>query len=216
MEIVTSHQDLQTGKVSMETMLVDCRATGKFVDRKHVEKQGWVTYPLTQAIPVYNVNGTHNRGDITHYLPMQMSYQGHNELIHFNMVNLRKDKFLLGDSWLRQHNPDIDWAKHVLTLSQCLAKCGYSIPKLRAEACSQIRRTTTLEKEFCDNYTLATGKDWNVRDREDSHQIRRFSPAMDMANRARPHAEPLTEVLGHYKPWSKVFSDKDSECFPPS
>jgi len=101
MEIVTSLQDPQSNKVFMETMLVDCGATGKFADRKYVKERGWTTHPLSQAIPVYNVDGTRNKGgDITHYLQMRMSYQGHNKLIHFNVVDLGKDKFLLGDSWL--------------------------------------------------------------------------------------------------------------------
>ena len=42
--------------------LIDCKATGEFIDRHYAKSQCFTLVKLAQPIPVYNVDGTANGG----------------------------------------------------------------------------------------------------------------------------------------------------------
>ena len=60
--------------------LVNCGATGDFIDEGFVEQTKIPTQNLSQPIPVYNVDGSLNEaGSITKVADMVMTYKGHSE-----------------------------------------------------------------------------------------------------------------------------------------
>ena len=60
--------------------LVDCGATGLFVDTEYVRSNNLSTRRLTTPIPVYNVDGTANEaGTITEIADIILRYKGHAE-----------------------------------------------------------------------------------------------------------------------------------------
>ena len=60
--------------------LVDCGATGDFINEGFVERTKIPTWSLSQPIPVYNVDGSLNEaGSITKVADMVMTYKGHSE-----------------------------------------------------------------------------------------------------------------------------------------
>jgi hypothetical protein len=60
--------------------LLDCGATGLFIDRAYVRRNNITTCKLEHPVPVYNIDGTENvGGTITEEVTMIMSYQGHQE-----------------------------------------------------------------------------------------------------------------------------------------
>ena len=44
--------------------LIDCGATGEFIDRHYAKSQCFTQVKLTQPIPVYNVDGTANEAGL--------------------------------------------------------------------------------------------------------------------------------------------------------
>ena len=59
-------QSTDTGEVKSGPALVDCGATGQFMDRSYVECNRLTTRKLIRPIPIYNVDGTPNEvGSIT-------------------------------------------------------------------------------------------------------------------------------------------------------
>jgi len=104
--------------------LVDCGATGEFIDQDYA-KSCWLNLvKLTQPIPVYNVDGTPNEaGSITEVVNLILHYKNHSERTTFAVTSLGKQKLLLGHSWLRKHNPEIDWAKGEVKMSRCPPHC---------------------------------------------------------------------------------------------
>jgi hypothetical protein len=61
-------------------VLVDCGATGLFVDTEYVCSNNISTHHLTTPIPVYNVDGTTNEaGAITKIADVILCYKGHAE-----------------------------------------------------------------------------------------------------------------------------------------
>ena len=60
--------------------LLDCGATGLFIDRAYVRRNNIATRKLEHPVPVYNIDGMENvGGSITEEVTMMMTYQGHQE-----------------------------------------------------------------------------------------------------------------------------------------
>ena len=90
--------------------MVDTGATGDFIDRDFVERTKLPTRKLSQPIPVYNVDGTPNEaGSIDRVVDVIMTYKGHSERILLAVTRLGKQSMILGFTWLKKHNPEIDF-----------------------------------------------------------------------------------------------------------
>lgn len=104
--------------------LVDCGATGDFIDEGFVERSKIPTRKLSQPIPVYNVDGSPNEaGSITKVADMIMTYKGHSERILLAVTQLGKQDTILGMTWLKKHNPEIDFTTGSVKLTRCSPRC---------------------------------------------------------------------------------------------
>jgi hypothetical protein len=60
--------------------LIDCSATGCFIDIEWVKLNNIPTHPLTNTIPVYNVDGTANDANaMTDIADIILRYETHSE-----------------------------------------------------------------------------------------------------------------------------------------
>src|SRR3981189_2972187 len=108
--------------------LVDCSATGLFIDTEYVRLNNISTRRLTSPIPVYNVDGTANEaGAITEIADVVLRYNGHAERTQLAVTSLGKQTMI---TWLRKHNPEIDWQTKEVRMSRCPPQCS----TCRAEA----------------------------------------------------------------------------------
>ena len=113
-------EKMDTHKGVIVSVLLDSRATGLFMDKKFMEKNGFRMEKLERLIKVTNVDSTHNsRGDIMHEVECNMYYKGHTERMKFNVCNLERTEVILGMPWLAAHNPEIDWEKREVKLMRC-------------------------------------------------------------------------------------------------
>jgi hypothetical protein len=89
--------------------LIDCGATGFFIDIEWVKLNNVPTCPLTKPIPVYNVDGTANdAGAITDIAYVILRYENHSERTQLAVTRLGKQSLILGYNWLCNHNPEIN------------------------------------------------------------------------------------------------------------
>ena len=117
-------QTSDTGEVFGTPALLDCGATGLFIDAQYVQEKRLNTRPLSRAIPVHNVDGTLNEaGSIREVVDVVLRYKTHSERAHFAVTGLGKQKVILGLSWLREHNPEVDWATGEVKMSRCPSRC---------------------------------------------------------------------------------------------
>ena len=76
------------------------------------------------ANPIYNVDGTPNEaGSITKVANIIMTYKGHSEQILLTVTQLGKQDTILGMTWLKKHNPEIDFTTGTVQLSHCSPCC---------------------------------------------------------------------------------------------
>ena len=119
-----------TGHMYDEKALLDCSATGQFMDKKFAIGNNIAMRQLPVPICVYNVDGTLNiGGSITHEATLTMTHKGHKEDVTFEICNLGKVNLIIGFTWLQKHNPEINWLTGEITFSRCPKECGMRAPQ---------------------------------------------------------------------------------------
>jgi hypothetical protein len=89
--------------------LIDCSTTGCFIDIEWAKLNNIPTRPLTNPIPVYNVDGTANdAGASTDIADVILCYENHSERTQPAVTRLGKQSLILGYNWLRNHNLEIN------------------------------------------------------------------------------------------------------------
>jgi hypothetical protein len=113
-----------TGEVKSLNALVDCGATGRFIDRDYVRTNRLRTRTLSRPVPVYNVDGSLNEsGSITEVADLILRYKNHSERALFAVTGLGKQTLILGLPWLQMHNPEINWAAGTVKMNRCPPQC---------------------------------------------------------------------------------------------
>jgi hypothetical protein len=127
---------------------IDCGVTGCFIDIEWAKLNNIPTRPLTNPIPVYNVDGTANdAGMITNITDVILRYDNHLERTQLAVTHLGKQSMILGYNWLRNHNPEINWQTKEVKMSQCPHQCSTCRVEDKREA--KIRKSTTRQINAC-------------------------------------------------------------------
>jgi predicted aspartyl protease len=128
--------------------LIDCGATGCFIDIEWAKLNNIPTRPLTNPIPVYNVDSTANdAGMITDITDVVLRYDNHSERTQLAVTRLGKQSMILGYNWLRNHNLEINWQMKEVKMSRCPHQCSTCRVEDKREA--KIRKSTTLQINAC-------------------------------------------------------------------
>ena len=101
--------------------LIDSGATGMFISRRLVKELRLPTSKLERPIGVFNVDGTANKiGEIHETTTIYVGIGKEQVKTRLYITEIGKQDVILGMTWLKEHNPDIDWATVDLTLSCCM------------------------------------------------------------------------------------------------
>jgi len=63
-----------------------------------------------------------------------MFFKGHMERARMDVCNLGKMEVILGMPWLAAHNPEIDWEKEEMKMTQCPPICGKRKQEVKEKA----------------------------------------------------------------------------------
>jgi predicted aspartyl protease len=128
--------------------LIDCGATGCFINIKWAKLNNIPTHPLTNLIPVYNVDGTANDASaITDIADVILRYEQHSERTQLAITHLGKQSLILGYNWLRNHNLEINWQTKDVKMSQCPLQCSTCTVEDKRDA--KRRKSTTSQITAC-------------------------------------------------------------------
>ncbi len=113
---------------------MDSGATGSSSIGDFVTRNNIATRRLSRPVPVLNVDGTPNEaGQITEVVDLILRYRRHAERILFAVTGLGRKNVILGFTWLKEHNPEIDWETKEVKLTRCPRRCTECRDEIRAE-----------------------------------------------------------------------------------
>jgi hypothetical protein len=147
--------------------LIDCGATGCFIDIEWAKLNNVPTHPLTKPILVYNVDGTANdAGAITDIADVILRYENHSERTQLAVTCLGKQSLILGYNWLRNHNPEINWQTEDVKMSRCPLQC--STCRVEDKRNRMIQKSTTSQINACRSGAFPT---MTEEDEDESPQV---------------------------------------------
>jgi predicted aspartyl protease len=147
--------------------LIDCGATGCFIDIKWAMLNNIPTCPLTKPIPVYNVDGTANdAGMITDIADVILCYENHSERTQLAVTCLGKQSLILGYNWLQNHNLEINWQTKDVKMSHCPLQCSTCRVEDKRDAKRQ--KSTTSQINACRSGAFPT---MTEEDEDESPQV---------------------------------------------
>jgi len=115
---------IDTSELHSVKALLDCRATGSFIDRDFVHLKGINTWTLSCNIPIFNVDGSPNEaGQISEVVDIVLRYKTYSKRMLLAVSGLGKQSLILGYDWLKNHNPRIDWEKEEVEMTRCSLQC---------------------------------------------------------------------------------------------
>ena len=169
--------------------LLDSRANATFIDKAVADRLGLTLEALTNPIRVFNVDGSHNSaGDVTHAVNITVDFLGHREELRTEVTNLGKNSLILGYTWLKKHNPLIDWEKGMVKFHRCPRSC------LMLQ--DRAQHLASLDKE-----DEREALEW-------IHQAKVEAPAK------KPVQSPEELVPPCYHSYLNIFSEKAASRFP--
>ena len=186
--------------------LIDCGATDSFIDQDLVKHEEIPVIQLHRPMPVYQSDGEQNlAGEVTGYIEVTMRIHDHKESIKFFVTKLGKRDIFLGYTWLRKHNPEIDWVKKQVKLTRC-----------PSEACGPRNRTVSIPEQgnLRPHNTDTAVSRRNEDEPRDVQALLRATgtKATDITAASYWEKEPLPEWISDYK---EVFETGGFNELPP-
>jgi hypothetical protein len=107
-------------------VLIDCSATGCFIDIEWVKLINVPTHPLTKPILIYNIDSTTNDASaITDIADVILRYENHSERTQLAVTHASGEaKPDTRYNWLCNHNPEINWQTKDIKMSRCPVQCS--------------------------------------------------------------------------------------------
>ena len=113
-----------TSEVHSVKVLLDSGATGNFIDKDFVCTKDISTRSISHPIPVFNVDGSPNEaGQISEVVGVILRYKTHSERMLLAVSNLRKQNMILGYTWLKDHNLEVNWQTREVQMNRCPPRC---------------------------------------------------------------------------------------------
>lgn len=192
--------------------MIDLGATALFISKKFVDRYNVFTHPLSRSIALHNIDGTSNKsGGITDFCRLQLSIGSYCDTVTFLVTDLGPEDVILGLPWLRQVNPEINWAEGNLKFET--SGEGVEVPS------SEDQKESPFQKVDANRRTRRHWLKSNIiSDIQDEvwcmagfTMSTKLAAEAGEAKRNRTFAEIVPEEYWQY---SKVFSEEESERLP--
>jgi len=128
-----------TSKVHSIKALLDFRAIGNFIDKDFVRTKGISTQNISCPILVFNMDGSPNEArQISEVVDMVLRYKTHSKRVLLAVSNLGKQSMILGYTWLKDHNLEVNWQTGEVQMNRCPPRC---------KGCHVIQKEQALRKK---------------------------------------------------------------------
>ena len=110
---------------TMGSAMIDSGASTQFIDLDFVVKNNRPSTLKTKPETLIVVDGRETEKQLTHTCTLELTVDQHLKTLTFQVTKLAGWNMILGKTWLKRHNPVIDWAKNMVTFGSgyCQAHC---------------------------------------------------------------------------------------------
>jgi len=130
---------------------------------------------------VYNVNGSPNEaGQISEVVDVVLCYKTHSERTLLAVSSLGRQNMILGYTWLKDHNLEVNWQTREVQMNRCPPRC---------EGCCVIRKEQASWKRM---ETRALNVCWS-------------RPSLEYAEDSKEDKTPIWTREAEYKPGDRLF-----------
>jgi hypothetical protein len=187
---------LNTSSKRAETSaLLDTGATENFMSLNYAQWMRLPTMALENPRKVFNVDGSENKaGTITHYTDLSVQTGQRRTLLRFFLTNIGGQDVILGYPWFTAIEPKIVWGRGWIDYTHLPIVMRTHNAQLARMVARTIRRQKPLRTR------LAQAQDCQTL-------------ASKLAEQAQPKIVALPE---RYKRHARVFSEEESQRFPPA
>jgi len=120
--------------------LLDSGAIGNFIDKDFVHTKGISTWNVSCPILVFNVDGSPNKaGQISEVVDIVLHYKTYSEKMLLAVSNLGKQNMILSYTWLKDHNPEVNWQTREVQMNRCPSQC---------EECHVVQKEQASQKKM--------------------------------------------------------------------
>jgi len=159
--------------------LLDCGATGLYIDREFAQSLNLNFQKLSHPIPVYNADKTPNKsGPIRDVVTLRIKIGDHVETATFAVTDTGRDKVILGYSWLCRHNPNIDWKAKKLLFNCCPSQCSISQEWENKEE-EMIQGIECVEDDWLEDMAMQEDDDDEKEDLEEGERLMMLPKGID-------------------------------------
>lgn len=119
--------------------MIDSGCSGVLLNPRFAKESGIPLILKKKPVRLRTIdNSDIKSGLVTHEARVRMTINGHAETISFDVADVGEDNLILGISWLRKHNPLIDWSRATVTFDSdyCRYNCA---PKRRRRKTAEPR-----------------------------------------------------------------------------
>ena len=180
--------------------LVDSGATTTFINKSVVETHNLVTYRLATPFNVINADGTSNKhGRIQDSVRAYLEIGSHKSNNHMLVTDLGNKDMIIGMTFLRKHNPEIDWAAGEWRFTRCPDSCSHRARKISRISHDEIDALEMKRWEPWDDPLDYLGEDCPE------------NPYISWLDKSQPEELEVVEIIAAMSAKDvEVFDDEDS------
>ena len=184
-----------SSKRAKTSALLDTGATENFMSLSYAQRMRLPTMALETPRKVFNVDGSENKaGTITHYTDLSVQTGQRRTLLRFFLTNIGGQDVILGYPWFTAIEPKIVWGRGWIDYTHLPIVMRTHDARLARMVARTIQRRGPLRTR------LAQAQD-------------RQTLASKLAEQTQPKIIVLPE---RYKRHARVFSEEESQRFPPA
>ena len=193
--------------------LLDSGATGCFVDKSWALDRWLQLSKLMKPVPVLNVDGRNQEGDITHYVLLTVGVGKHAEKLWCAVTCLGKVPLILGHNWLKKHNPDIDWMTGDIKLPHCPPKCK-SLMDTRFTKLISDNESQEMWIQALKNHKSKGDIDESTLEEAQKLVPREYWDYLDVFSKSKSEHMPLRKPWDHGIDLKEEFPQKKGQLIP--
>ena len=144
---------------------------------------------------------------------MMMSHKGHHEKAVFKVCDLGKSNIIISFTWLKKHNPEIDWKTGNVQFTRCPQECNVAIQEYKKKHANTFKYKGSVEEVNDDVEESEIEDEVNVETEEDIYlQVLEYIRIVDECVKVEKTVEEIVPPAFHT--YLDVFRKEPSKQMP--